>query len=402
MLERSAAFDRIIALARCAATAFFVIGAVVEPGDDLFLTVVIGVALCIGSLLGILAQRDWRNRPSFGVISFLFDGTIITLLLVDARSNPFEVVYSAALLVVCEGGARWGRNGGIVAGLWMGTTVAVWTADVQQRAGLDLGAEPLLQRFGLFMIIGWGIGTMIHRLQEQRSAIQRVVDSSHDGMLTVGPEGSILSGNESAELVLGQPAAVLVGSPFDDLIVPAASGLSALEELRKGDACELELASDPGRWTEALLTDVPDLGYAFVVCRDVTARATRTRRLAHDAHHDELTRLANRRRLMQELSSALDPRRSSQTISLLLVDLDDFKRVNDTLGHLVGDELLVALADRLGRLVRPSDVAVRLGGDEFAILMRNTHGAAPAAHVAPNAFPPSSVSLSTSAQRRRR
>ena len=377
VLERSAAFDRLIALARCAAAVFFVMGAIVQPGDDATLTVLIGCALCLGSVLGMVAPREWTNRPFFGLASFVFDGMIITLMLTNALSDPNDIVWTTALLVVFEG-ARWGRRGGIIAGTWMGLTTALWTAEVQQRAGIQFELEPLLHRFGVFLILGWGVGTMIHRLQQQRSAIQKVVESSHDGMLTISRKGFILSGNESAELIFGLGAEEFIGSRFSDLLASGPEEQTALEVLTGGQTCEFEVADEPGRWVEAALTDVGELGYSFIVCRDVTARANRTRRLAHDAHHDDLTQLANRRRLMQELSAALDPKRAGQAVSLLLIDLDDFKRINDTLGHMVGDELLVAIAERLGRLVRPSDVAVRLGGDEFAVMMRGTRGIAAA------------------------
>lgn len=377
VLERSAAFDRMIALARCAAAAFYVIGSIIKPGDNHVLTLLIGVALCIGSALGLAASPAWTSRPAFGVISFLFDGTIIMLMLANALDDPFDVVYGTGLLVVFEG-ARWGVKGGIAAGAWMGAAAAVWTGEVRDRAGIAFEVDPMLQRLALFLIIGCGIGTMIHRLHQQRTAIQKVVDLSHDGFLTLSEAGRILSCNESAELILGVTAEELVGARFTDLFVPSPGDITAQAALQRGGTRELEIADQPGRWIEALLTDVAELGYSFIVCRDVTARATQAQRLAHDAHHDELTQLANRRRLMQELGAALDPKRSSQPVSLLLVDLDDFKRVNDTLGHLVGDELLVALAERIGRLVRPSDVAVRLGGDEFAIMMRSTKGLEPA------------------------
>ncbi len=121
VLERSAAFDRLIALARCAAAVFFVMGAIVQPGDDATLTVLIGCALCLGSVLGMVAPREWTNRPFFGLASFVFDGMIITLMLTNALSDPNDIVWTTALLVVFEG-ARWGRRGGIIAGTWMGLT----------------------------------------------------------------------------------------------------------------------------------------------------------------------------------------------------------------------------------------------------------------------------------------
>jgi diguanylate cyclase (GGDEF)-like protein len=95
--------------------------------------------------------------------------------------------------------------------------------------------------------------------------------------------------------------------------------------------------------------------------------------LHHQASHDPLTGLANRSLFTQVVASRLESRDPSGTVPIVLfVDLDDFKLVNDSLGHAAGDALLVAVGDRLGSVLRSSDMAARLGGDEFAVLLRDT------------------------------
>ncbi len=96
--------------------------------------------------------------------------------------------------------------------------------------------------------------------------------------------------------------------------------------------------------------------------------------LQHQAHHDPLTGLANRSLFSQRVREALEPG-AEVDVAVMFIDLDDFKGVNDTLGHPVGDQLLRGVAARLVRSVRPEDVVARLGGDEFAVLIRRPEAA---------------------------
>jgi diguanylate cyclase (GGDEF)-like protein len=122
---------------------------------------------------------------------------------------------------------------------------------------------------------------------------------------------------------------------------------------------------------------------ALVVIRQVVAFVDNARlveqlrqredQLQHQASHDALTLLANRTLFGAEVDAALDELLPADDLAVLLVDLDDFKTVNDTLGHAVGDALLAAVAQRIRHCVRPGDSVARLGGDEFAVLLRRAH-----------------------------
>ena len=102
--------------------------------------------------------------------------------------------------------------------------------------------------------------------------------------------------------------------------------------------------------------------------------------LRHEASHDPLTGMANRLLFGSRVDQALA--QTGQHVGVLFIDIDDFKTVNDSLGHAAGDELLRAIADRIGQCLRPGDVAARLGGDEFAVLLIGIDGAATAVRIA--------------------
>ncbi len=119
-----------------------------------------------------------------------------------------------------------------------------------------------------------------------------------------------------------------------------------------------------------LVRDVDDEpAYYFVQVRDLTDRKRAEEALEHQALHDDLTRLPNRLLLVDRLSHSLArAERTGKSLAVLFLDLDRFKLVNDGLGHVVGDQLLVEVAERLQRTVRGSDTVARFGGDEFVIV----------------------------------
>jgi diguanylate cyclase (GGDEF)-like protein/PAS domain S-box-containing protein len=133
---------------------------------------------------------------------------------------------------------------------------------------------------------------------------------------------------------------------------------------RDGRVLDVEITSDAltFRGRQAML----------VVAQDVTARLALERQLAHQAFHDPLTGLPNRLLFRDRLEHALARRAEHPgAIAVLFLDLDEFKVVNDTLGHEAGDRLLVAVAERLRRCLREGDTLARLGGDEFTILLED-------------------------------
>jgi len=146
--------------------------------------------------------------------------------------------------------------------------------------------------------------------------------------------------------------------------------------------CEHRLRAADGtyRWMscQALVVQAAPDGPAVRLVgslTDVTAQRELEEKLRYSAHHDALTGLPNRTLFLDRLTQALARARRNPDvrIALLFLDLDGFKQVNDNLGHLAGDQLLIQVADRLGQRLREADTAARLGGDEFAVLLEDVH-----------------------------
>ena len=116
------------------------------------------------------------------------------------------------------------------------------------------------------------------------------------------------------------------------------------------------------------LLDDPDVRGIVISSRDITDRKELEEQLRHQAFHDRLTELPNRALFTGRLEHALGrSARTGRSVAVLFLDLNNFKLVNDSLGHEVGDRLLIAVAERLKACLRPGDTVARLGGDEFTV-----------------------------------
>ncbi|KQX62829.1 hypothetical protein ASD06_12465 [Angustibacter sp. Root456] len=131
---------------------------------------------------------------------------------------------------------------------------------------------------------------------------------------------------------------------------------------------------DAERWFAVHAVPLLDHEGVIVSHTDITSRVLSERRLRHQAHHDDLTGLPNRRRLLQILAEAMTGQDDATGVAVLLVDLDGFKNVNDSLGHDVGDALLRDVATRLSAVACESDVVARVGGDEFVLVAPDCDG----------------------------
>jgi diguanylate cyclase (GGDEF)-like protein/PAS domain S-box-containing protein len=191
----------------------------------------------------------------------------------------------------------------------------------------------------------------------------------------VSPRVEMVLGFTRAEYTVAYPAWAAWVHPDDRerVLAANATAVGTGEPFR----AEYRHRRKDGRWiwvgVEAVrLERADDVDVWQGILFDVTARKQLEERLAYQATHDPLTGLPNRALLAARLSQALSrAARRGRRVAVLFVDLDDFKVVNDTLGHEAGDELLVAVAGRLSRCVREGDTVARLGGDEFTLLLED-------------------------------
>jgi diguanylate cyclase (GGDEF)-like protein/PAS domain S-box-containing protein len=242
----------------------------------------------------------------------------------------------------------------------------------------------------MFTAIGAQVGQFLarKRMEEQiRESEERkagMLNAALDCIITVDREGRIVEFNPAAERTFGHQSADVIGRLVVDVLIPEAEQERCRGQLERYRASGHDSVS--GRRLEvvgmradgtrfpaelSIIKSSSAGGPLFTgFLRDITRQQRRARQLAFRATHDGLTKVLNRSAFMDRLKEAvLHARDVGGSIAILFIDLDHFKALNDRLGHLVGDRLLIETARRLRRCVRPGDAVARLGGDEFAILL---------------------------------
>ncbi len=226
--------------------------------------------------------------------------------------------------------------------------------------------------------------TMREQVNSRQKRLQSILDNAAEGIVTIDESGKIETFNNAAERLFGYEEASIIGRHVRCL-VPLESWRRMLQS-RKGmsDFSKLNLRSQEyevyGRRCDGMLFPIAVKfsqlhldGRLLVtaIVSDVSERKALFEKLRQMAEHDPLTGLYNRLYFTEELDRAVanGQRGTVNRAALVYIDLDNFKYVNDTLGHLAGDEVLVDVAHKLGQRLRKGDVLARLGGDEFAILM---------------------------------
>ncbi len=221
-------------------------------------------------------------------------------------------------------------------------------------------------------------------LRGSEARLQAIFDSALDAVITMDASGRITDWNPRAEAIFGWPRQEAVGRTVAEILIPPelrehhSRGLQPF--LATGEAAlinklvEIQAVHRDGHRfpAEVSLSSINVEGaYLFTAfVRDISERMRAQKALEHQALHDMLTDLPNRTLLQDRLEQAIGAaRREGTAVSLLLMDLDHFKEVNDTFGHQSGDGLLRQVGPRLAEKLRAADTVARLGGDEFAVLL---------------------------------
>jgi diguanylate cyclase (GGDEF)-like protein/PAS domain S-box-containing protein len=256
---------------------------------------------------------------------------------------------------------------------------------------LSLLAVVFLLAVALLVLISYENRSLVDNLEgrvEERTAELRateryyraLVRRSSDIVMVVGPDLRVRSVSDSILTVFGYPPDRFAGCGLDCLGEDAVRVLTqALERLAvaPGQSVREEWglidANGRERRAESTITNLlsdPHVGAFVLNIRDDTDRAALQEQLREQALHDPLTGLANRALLMDRAGQAfVRSQRKGAAVAVIVVDIDNFKLVNDRLGHLAGDRLLHEVAKRLVGAVRPEDTVARIGGDEFVVLL---------------------------------
>ena len=241
----------------------------------------------------------------------------------------------------------------------------------------------------------------LHELKgshETEARFRSLVTNSSDTIFVTDEDTAILYATPSAQSVLGYEADALTQYRLSDMVHPDdlqhMMALVSRASAQPGSSMrgEWRLSDHEGAWhfTETVIANLledPHVRSLVFTSRDIGERIRFQNELQHQAFHDALTGLANRVLFKDRVEHALERvTRTDDRIAVLFMDIDDFKLVNDSYGHVLGDSLLVEVAERLGGVLRTSDTAARLGGDEFAILLEGTADVAEACAVAERAL----------------
>jgi diguanylate cyclase (GGDEF)-like protein/PAS domain S-box-containing protein len=272
-----------------------------------------------------------------------------------------------------------------------GRTLLVTAGDDTGSGAMRTSLQALATQVAL-ALDGAAMAEEVHRRREE-ARFGSLVANASDLITVVDRDGTVRYQSPSIERVLGRPVEDILARPFPELVNPpdrerflAMLASTVVAESKQALEFAFVHASGDVRNFEVQSTDLTldeHVGGIVLNSRDISERKAFEQQLAHQAFHDPVTGLANRALFAERVRHALArARREDRGLAVVFLDLDDFKTVNDSLGHAAGDEALVEVAKRLAGSIRAADTAARFGGDEFALLLEDLDGAQEAADTA--------------------
>ncbi|QCJ41888.1 EAL domain-containing protein [Bacillus sp. S3] len=219
-----------------------------------------------------------------------------------------------------------------------------------------------------------------NKIVESEQRYRSIIDNNLDAIFTISPEGKILEANPAASVLTGCSESQMLHRSIYDVIndYDLVKFKTLLEKTCSGYALEsldCKIIHAKGHILMVHIKTVPIVIHGiinglYVICKDLSEQSKNMEMIKFMAFHDQLTGLLNRRALLEHLNQHIYSKvKSVQEFALISIDLDRFKYLNDTLGHLAGDEILKKVAERLGQFQNETCYIYRVGGDEFNILL---------------------------------
>jgi diguanylate cyclase (GGDEF)-like protein/PAS domain S-box-containing protein len=358
----------------------------------------VGVLLVLPFLLNVSKvelKRLWDQRTVYLLwcgIASVFEWSIFQY--VSAASGQFMLLSFIVLPLVIWSAMRFGITGASLAVLGL-SMIAVWATFSMHGPFYQMNTHQGIFALWVFMSTLALVALMITVQQSERlqseiamrhseAQMRAVIDGALDAIVTIDETGHLVEFNPAAERIFGYTRAQVVGRPLAEVIIPpnfraahtaGHSRFTATGEKHIFDR-RLELTAMRADGTEfpveLTITSLRDKGLPLVTgfIRDISERKQAEQEIRNLAFFDSLTGLPNRRLLVDRLQQAFATSARSRSYgAVLFIDLDNFKSLNDSRGHDIGDLLLIEVAQRLRQSVRAEDTVSRLGGDEFVVVL---------------------------------
>jgi diguanylate cyclase (GGDEF)-like protein/PAS domain S-box-containing protein len=376
--------ERVVGMLRFAAAAAILLFGQALPNLGPLFVVVLGTFF---GGYGLLVSLRWArvrtaaDREQAARFTLAADISLVGFALFVFAPDPSWTIYVCGFLVIASGGFRF-RSGALLAAASLSLTYVVVMVFRAYALALPTTAAQVLLHLGGYLTAGAvlnavlpGLDALRERDHDTYEPILRAHDDAGDAVLMT-EDGRPIFWNKAFEALTGYTPADLTRAPSISELVLVGEGLSAdggedhrplrgQARTRDGNLVQVDIVRRDGR--------AEDNDRSVWLLRDVTTRERAEADLRDKALHDGLTGLPNRTLLGDRLTSAIAvAQRQDAALSLLMLDLDGFKGVNDTWGHHAGDLVLVEIARRLSGTLRESDTAARLGGDEFVLLLPAT------------------------------